>query len=59
MKRLLSLVAALGMLAVSQGCGDSNTKSGQPKLENPSDPKIKAMQPTSPGGAGKPAPKSQ
>ena len=58
MKNVFCLVAVVVMLACTQGC-DSNSKSGQPKLQNPNDPKVKAMQPAKPGGAGTPVPNSQ
>ena len=58
MKRICCIVVAVALLVGSQGC-DSNTKSGEPKLQNPSDPKIKAMKPATPGAAGKPAPRTE
>ena len=58
MKRLLCLVAAVVMLAGIQGC-DSNTKTGQPTLQNPNDPKAKKMEPAKPGVSNKPAPRAE
>jgi len=60
MKRVLPAVCVLAFALLSAaGCGgDKNGPSGQPKLANPDDPKIKGMSPATPGTGGG-APKQQ
>ena len=54
MKRVLGAVCVAAFaLFTASGCGgDKNGPSGQPKLANPDDPKVKGMSPASPGAGG-------
>jgi hypothetical protein len=60
MKRVFPAVWVLACaLLAASGC-DKGASDAQPKLQNPNDPKLKSMQPASPGAGGtKQAPVAQ